>query len=658
MSLTTRRRTLGLLSTASLAAAVAVGPGCTEAAPKTKPTYASLPKRDVPAFMADSVYQYTDMTGTEPFPISGYGLVANLRGTGGCRAPTAVRDYMIKELARHHFGSLDTGWETPDKILDSKDFSIVRVEGYLPPGARAGSDWSTWFDVRLAALPESDATSLAHGDLYECDLKVGGANPLDPGNGMVSVKAQATGAVFVNPTYVADTDTDTDTPAARASRRTGYVLAGARVMEDRPLILRLRAPEQRMARAIERRIIERFQDVVDDDLQAHGNTAAKKVANAQDEATIYVYVPRCYADHWDHFAGIVKHLYVQGDDPAFAALRARQLADAAVLPDAKLLDISYAWEGLGKPALFALTPLMTDPRADVRFAAARAAAFIGDPAAVPVLADIATTVGDPFRVNAVETLGELPATPRINAAYQLLCRNGDPSIYTRWVKDGDKEIFALDIVRGGHAYGGHAGSGRPLVYATQQGVPRVAVFGTDTAIDLPMIFSTLEDNRLMISTSPEGDALTVSYRSPYRKDLVGFTCGPDLPELVAHLGGDGDTSDSASKLHLGYSDVVAVLQALVDGRKVSGTSGLGGERLAASFVLGEPSIAIKLPVADTSRLLRSATGGRPTSDNPADKGNDAPVDDGLLRHPAAPVAPATARPMTESEAAAAALANR
>jgi hypothetical protein len=224
------------------------------------------------------------------------------------------------------------------------------------------------------------------------------------------------------------------------------------------------------------------------------------------------------------------------------------------------------------------------------------------------------------------------------------------------VRDGDKEIFALDIVRGGHAYGGHGGSGKPLIYATQQGVPRVAVFGTDTAIDLPMIFSTLEDNRLMISTSPDGDALNVSYRSPYRKDLVGFTCGPDLPELVAHLGGDGDTTDSASKLHLGYADVVAVLQALVDGRKVSGTAGLGGERLAASFVLGEPSIAIKLPVADTSRLLRGATGGRPTSDNPGDKSNT-PTDDGLLRHPAAP-APAPARPMTESEAAAAALANR
>ena len=674
MPLITRRRTLRSLALLATAAGLSVGAGCTEDAPKTQPTYTALPNREVPAYMADSVYQYTDMSGTEPKPISGYGLVANLRGTGGCQAPTAVREYMIKELARHHFGSLETGWETPDKILDSKNFSIVRVEGFLPPGARAGSDWSSWFDVRLTALAESEATSLAHGDLYECDLKEGGANPLEPGNGKVMVLGQAAGAVFVNPTYVSDTETDT--AAARASRRSGFVLAGARVMEDRPLMLRLRAPERRIARAIEQRINERFADVADEDLQPHGNSAAKKVANAQDEAMVYVYVPRCYADHWDHFAGIVRHLYVQGGNPAFAALRARQLADVAASdPEKGLLDISYAWEGLGKPALFALTPLLTDKHPEVRFAAARAAAFIGDRAAVPVLLDIAATVGDPFRVNAVETLGELPPTPMVNAlcrnlldsdeatvriaAYQLLCRNGDPSIYTRWVRDGDKEIFALDIVRGGHPDGGHIGSGRPMVYATQQGVPRVAVFGTDTAIDLPMIFSTLEENRLMISTSPDGEALTVSYRSPYRRDLVGFTCSPDLPELVAHLGGDGDTTDSTSKLHLGYADVVAVLQALVDHRKVSGTAGTGGARLAASFVLGEPSTAVKLPGADTSRLLRRATAGRPTTDQPTDKDTATPDDDHLLRAgpPAASAAPTVAPLTGEQSAATQALAN-
>ncbi len=659
MPLNLRRRTPGLrLAAAAVIAAAAAIPGCTEEAPKTKPAYTTLDERQVPPYLVDSIYQYTDMSGTEPFPVSGYGLVANLRGTGGCRAPTAVRDYMVKELARPH-GYDGAAFQSPDKILDSKDFAIVQVEGYLPPGARAGTDWSTWFDVRVTALAESDATSLAHGDLYQCDLKVGGANPVDPGNGVVTVRGQAAGAVFVNPTYVLDADADS--AAARASRRTGYVLAAARAMEDRPLILRLRAPERRMARAIERRINERFQSVADADLQSHDVAAAKKVANAQDEALLYVYVPRAYADHWEHFAGVVRHLYINGDNPAFAALKARQLAEAADHdPKSGLLEISYAWEGLGKPALFALDPLMTDPRPDVRFAAARAAAFIGDAGATPVLLNIAATAGDPFRVNAVDTLGELPATPRTDAlcrglldsdqatvriaAYQLLCRHGDPSITTRWVRDAGRELFALDIVRG-------HGGGKPLVYATQQGVPRVAIFGSETAVDLPMIFQTLDDNRLMISTTTDGDALTVTYRSPYRRDVVGFTCPPRLPELVARLGGDGDTSDSAAKLHLGYADVVAVLQALITHQKVSGPAGggpdelasaAGGPRVAASFVLQDASAVARLPV-DTSKLLRGQNGGgRPSGDRPEDRRDAAapPADQEVLRRPAPPVSSA------------------
>ena len=638
-------RTLGVLS---LAAAAVALPGCTEAAPKAKTAYANLPKRQVPAYMHDSLYENADITGTEPYPVSGYGLVANLHGTGGCQAPTAVRDYMTKELARHQLGTVGNGYMSPDKILDSRDFAIVRVEGLIPPGARAGTgadgaQRSTWFDVRVTGLADGNAASLARGDLYECDLKVGGANPADPGNGQPDVKAQAAGAVFVNPQYVLDQQTDT--PAARASRRTGTVLAGARVVEDRPLILRLRTPERRLARAVERRIIERFQDVADDDLQAHGNTAAKKVANAQDEAIIYVYVPRLYVDHWEHFAGIVSHLYLQGGNPAYAALKARELATAAVEPKAPLDDISYAWEGLGKPALFALDPLLTDPHEDVRFAAARAAAFIGDPGAVPVLLDIAGTPGNTYRVNAVQALAELPPSPRIDslcrslldsdqatvrlAAYRLLSKHKDASIFTRWVTDDGKEIFALDVVRTAR----RAGGGPPLVAATDHGLPRLAVFGTDVAVDLPLIFPSLDD-RLLINSTADGEQLAVSYRSRYRQKLVGFQCRPNLPNVVAMMGGDGNNGPADTRLHLGYADVVAVVQSLVDQKKVTGT--VGGERMAATFVLGDPTAAPLVPAGrlDKPFVRPESPAGRPLN------GADQPAaPDGLLRGPRADATP-------------------
>jgi hypothetical protein len=501
-------------------------------------------------------------------------------------------------------------------VLNSKNVAIVRVDGVIPPGSRAGTDWSTWFDVRVSIPPESDATSLAHGDLYQTDLKINGANPTEPGGGVVAVRAQAAGSVFINPAYVVDSSIDS--PEARDSRKSGVVLAGARVIEDRPLLLRLRAPGNRMARAIENRIIERFQDVVDDDLRPDAGSdhaSGKKVANAVDEGLINVYVPRIYANDWQHFAGIVRHLYMQGNSPSFAAQQARKLADAAVQPGAYLEEISYCWEGLGKPALFALTPLLSSDKQDVQFAAARAAAFLEDPAGVPVLVSIASTRGNPFRVNAVQVLAQLPPTPGVDRmcralldsdeasvrieAYKLLSKHGDQSVYSRWVKDKGREVFALDLVHS---------SGKPLIYASSQGVPRIAVFGSDTQLELPLVFTSMDD-RLTISSDAFGSKVTIFYRGDELPKPITVFSTQSIPEIVSLLAGD---SESAFRgLHFSYSDVVGVLQQLVDEKRISGS--YGQERLLASFMLQEPSTAIE-PNVTGRGLFRPDNGGRPQND--------------------------------------------
>jgi flagellar basal body P-ring protein FlgI len=607
--------------------------GCaTDPPKKIAVRYPTLPKKQVPDYLHDTILEYTDLSGTDPAPVSGYGLVANLNGTGGSRAPTAVRDFIIKEMARHGFGSVVTGLAAPEDLLANKSFAIVRVDGFIPPGARAGASWSNWFDVRVSALPESDATSLAHGDLYQADLKVDGANPLEPGSGHVSVMAQAEGSVFINPAYALDTSIQT--PAAKHSRRNGVVLGGARVLQDRPLILRLRSPERRMARVIERRIIEQFQNVVDDDLQGKG------VAAAQDEGIIYVYIPKIYSGDWEHFAGLLKHLYLRGEAPDFAAIKAQQLAEVAVTKDAPLMDISYCWEGLGKPALHAITPLMTSAKPDVQYAAARAAAFIGDPAAVPVLISIARNSANPFRLNAVQALGQIPASPMVDMqlrqllsadqalvrieAYKILARHKDTSVYTRVIKRGDEEKFVLDIVQG---------SGKPMVYASRQGLPRLAVFGGQTALDLPTMFAAMKD-RLSISSNPDGNTVTIFYGGVELKKPIKVVSGPNLAEIAARLG--GESAPGSVGLDFSYTDVVAIMQALIDQQKVSGWC--GDQRQAAAFVLQElPQVQEAI---DTAPLIRDA--GRPQADQP-DHGASAPG--GQLESPGKPSVLASPAPV-------------
>ncbi len=612
--LTAKRLGLTLLAAAALLA------GCTEPAPKVVAKYPTLPVRQVPPFLADTIYQYTDMSGVDPYPVSGFGLVANLNGTGGSHAPTAVRDFIVKEMSRNSMGVTgDVDNTDPEQLLNNKSFAIVRVDGFIPPGARAGIDWCTWFDVRVTALPGSETTSLAHGDLYTCDLKVDGANPLDPNGEFVEVMAQARGAIFVNPAHIFDTS---DSPTSRASRRSGVVIGGARVLSDHPLILHLRQPQRRLARAIEHRIIEQFQDVVDDDLRS------KHVADAQDEGVIYVYVPRFYSSDWNHFAGIVKHLYLRGDEPDFAAIQSQKLADAAVEPDAPLADISYAWEGLGKPALHAIEPLMSGDKPDVQYAAVRAAAFLGDPAAVTALVDIAQNASNPFRVPAVQVLGQLPPSPLVASqlrklldsdqalvrieAYKVLTRSDEAEqtdaspIYTHIVKAGDDEKFVLDVVRCG---------GPPLVYASRQTVPRLAIFGTQTTLNLPIMFLTMGD-RFSISSDPTDKSVTIFYRGQELSKPIKMTSSPELAEIAARLGGDGPAG--LPHLDFSYSDVVAIVQSMADARQISGVD--EGRRQPAAFVLQEPSVVQEQ--IDTAPLLRDE--GRPQKDVPAAQSSASP----------------------------------
>lgn len=465
--------------------------------------------------------------------------------------------------------------------------------------------------------------SLAHGDLYETDMKVGGANPVEPGSGTVAVKAQARGSIFINPAYALD-DT-ADSVGAKSSRRSGVVLGGARPLEDRPLYLRLRLPERKMARAMERRINEQFQDVMDKDLPVKGTMPF--IADAQDEGLVKVLVPRAYNENWEHFAGVLKHTYMRGVSAEFSVAKSQQLAEAAVKPDAPLLDISYAWEGLGKPALHAIAPLMSSSNADVQYAAARAAAFIGDPGAMPVLLAIARTKGNPFRVSAVEALGELPASPRVDKllallldsdeatvrieAYRVLSKHQESSILTKVVQRGENEKFVLDIVRS---------AGTPMVYASRQGIPRLAVFGGRVGVDLPVMYSTL-NGLLTISSTADGNGVIIFYRGPELRKPVSITSSNDLAEIASRLGGEGSPGNTG--LDFSYADVVAILQNLIDQQKVSGIC--GNQRQLASFVLQEPP---KVEAAiDSAPLLRDS--GRPQTEpraqaNPGAGGQPAP----------------------------------
>jgi hypothetical protein len=532
---------------------IAAGCTSTERVKATPPPsrYTTIaPKTNLPEYLKGTVLEVAVVEQNEPYPVSGYGLVVGLAGTGDNRGvPQAVRGAMIDEMVRHRLGSSDERLKNlvPEAILADPRSAIVEVYGLIPPGARAGER----ADVFVQAVTGSQTSSLSRGNLYATDLYMGGVDALNP-KGRVNSYIKARGPIFVNPGFA--TGESDKGATARSSLRTGIIMNGGLMVNDRPIWLRARQPELRVTRAIDIRINDRF------------GAAKEEIARTQDEGVVYVFVPARFGGDWEHFVGICTHLYLDGS-PAIGSIKAKMLAQEAVKPKAALQDISYCLEGIGKDALPFIQPLYTNAASDVVYAAARAGAFLGDSSAEDALLDIARTESHPFQLNAVKTLGALAQSTRIDRmlmdllssknalvrieAYQVLADHGSPAIISREVHGS----FYLDRV---------PSDGLPMVYATRSGVPRIAVFGPENVFNMPVMFSTLND-KFTISTLPDRRSLMLFDRTnDYPVGGVERRIRPDLYEMVWRLSGGGDDG-----FRFGYSDLVGILQSMSSGKHIN-----------------------------------------------------------------------------------------
>lgn len=570
-----------------------------EVAKKVEPRYPNVGRKKVPEFMAGTIYERVEVGNTDPFPVSGWGLMVNLDHTGNNEGiPSVVKQYMIKVMVTQGFGSkLTPGYENimPEAVLKDDRVAIVQVEGLLPPGTHKNQS----FDVIVRAVRGTATSSLAHGQLYLTDLSEHGTSSPNPfASQSVNSRAQAKGFVFVNPAYALIAGQN-PTGAAKAALRSGVIMDGGLAVADRPILLQLRQPQTSVSRAIEQRIIGRFGDPL--------------VASAHDEALISVFVPPGYGADWQHFLGVVLHTYLNSS-PEFAAAKARQLVEVAQTPDAPLMDISFCWEGIGPPALPFVAPLLVSHQKDVQFAAARAAACIGDPsgAASATLLEIARDSDNPYQLAAVQTLGSLPHSAAVDhmlrelldsekalvriEAYKILARDQDASVYSRVITERPtNQKFILDIV---------PSKGSPLIYATRTGTPRIGILGTTPRIDTPIVFMAM-NNRLSISSGVNPNVLTLFYRDPMALKPVNMLSNPDIGEIIARLG--GVSAETEQPLDFSYCEIVAILQSLSQQHKL--TAVLDGQIAMAPFVLQDPS-RLQAAIYNTP----SMEGDRPQSD--------------------------------------------
>jgi len=552
---TARRVSLAVASLmliAGLTFAAGCGPKKVDQPPPTPPQ----PAFAGPEFLHGTVSSLCTIRGYQPQFVSGFGLVVNLRGTGSGEVPSALRQWMLNEMRKMGVGKLGSGPlenVNPAAMLDSDRTAVVSVQGVIPPGATGG----TTFDVLVSALPQSQTTSLKHGQLWTTNLSPGVA---DPARRFVRSVAKANGPVYIDPIDEAQATGD----EIFEHHRQAVVLAGGTVSQDRRLQLVLRQPNWARSALIADRINTRFRA---------GLTDASDTAEAQDDTVIRLNVPDRYHGDTERFLSLVSYLFIQ-EQPGFARSKAEQLGTVLEAEPRYAESVAKAWQGLGKTVLPVVRRYYDPEQLEVSLAALEAGVRMEDERAAVHLEQLALHDDASVRRRAGELLVHLPRSLRGARALADLIDDPDQSVriaaYESLVGISDPLInrvvfadppvngavtksrfkFALDLIP----------AEKSLVYITHHPLPRIAIFSPNTTFQFPALIR-LWDNSLMVRGSGPEQAMEVFYQPRGADEPRNFEIAPTLANLILLLAHDPSAENPTEGLDLSYAEVVdAVFQ--------------------------------------------------------------------------------------------------
>lgn len=555
------------LSACMLAAAAIGLVGCSDPKQAVRVNPSKALVRDVPQPLLGTVGAEASFRGIDPTLVSGLGIVVGLAGTGGAEnLDPGVQTTMERELARGGVSSGGPiqnypGFEgmTPAQFLRSRDVAVVIVEARIPPGAPEG----TPYDVFVRTLPGSGVTSLEGGRLWTTEMRIGPAAVF----GAVKTRkiGEARGPIFINPFSAPAIGADGEVQITRTS---GRILAGGRVTTPLQIEMVLDNDSFARARSIVGTINSRFpRESGDDGPIAKGRGNAGGTAGYQ---SIALRVPTAYRDRPEEFLQLVRHMRV---DPSLPEEWARSYAEALKTHSSLAEDLRWCLQSIGRSSLPFLSQLYDYAETGPRMAALKAGARLGDSRASGPLIDLARKGTPGVQVEALRLLADMPSDPRINlalremvdepnlevrvAAYEGLRKRGDQTLIRIPIgADPGKPSFTLDLVP----------AKDPTIYVTQQGEPRIVVFGPvgkgrGIMINKPILLS-MWDDRFMLSAAAPTDTLRARYRDPFTGKIAEEKAPEELSEFIQFIAHKTTPEEPKKGLGLTYSQTVGVLYAM------------------------------------------------------------------------------------------------
>lgn len=463
----------------------------------------------------------------ELIPVEGYGLVGGLNGTGSAECPVQIRGY----LKQYILGQLAEDRVNVDVLIDSSDTAVVVVQGTMPTSVK-----NQYFDVRVVALPGTQTTSLEGGWLYGAELKAAGGFGIG-----IKVLAAVKGPVFI----------DTLSPA-ETNKKTGYILAGGRVLDEYKINLGLRRPDYRTASLIRNKLNERF-----------GDGTARAVSPSQ----IELKVPAAYREQKQRFISIVKAIYL-AETPEITRERISTFVRKLAVSEDKYAS-EIALEAIGNESLSKLAALLNSSQEQVRLGAARCMLNLGSDKGLNTLREIASDKDSAYRIEALEAITASAGRNDAAAISRKLLRDGDFNIrlaaYENLRKLDDITVRQKLIARNFYLEQ-ITQTEQKGIFVSRSGQPRIVLFGAPIYCH-DNIFIQSADGNITINAPAGQKYVSIIRKHPKRPNvMVQLKSSFELSDIIQTLCEEPlkKAKQEPRGLNVSYAEAIALLKQMSD----------------------------------------------------------------------------------------------
>lgn len=471
--------------------------------------------------LGTTIGQLAEIFAFDAIRVEGVAIVGGLYGTGSSQCPIAVRNYLEKYILKQL-----PQYKKIDALINSPNTAVVLVEGVIPPAALKGQS----FNIKVTPLSGTQTTSLENGVLYGAELKKVGTFGIS-----TKVLAAAEGPIFIN--KISDQPID---------KKSGFVLGGAKVLDDYKLNLALFKPDHKTAALIRDRLNERF-----------GTDTAKAISSGQ----INLNIPPKYRNRKSRFVSLVKTLYLKEN---------REINEERIKAFIRTLATSknkysseIALEMLGRASLDKLAALLNHSNEEVRLRAARCMLFLGSNRPMAIIRRIAMDKNSKYRFSALDMVIDAAERNDAAALARTLLRDDDLDMRIAAYK-GLRKIDDITIMQktiaGDFYLEQIAQTKHRAVFVSRSDQLRIALFGSPIYCK-ENTFIESSDGNITINAPLGQDHVSLIRKHPKRPGvLLRRKSSYALVDIIQTLCNPAAEAKFKPGLSVSYSDMVALLE--------------------------------------------------------------------------------------------------